>query len=98
MTLLEKTGLYFAGSIILVLLCLIVFSENGILDYSGLKKKKIVISQQIQTINLENKELEGEIISLKTDLNYIKHVAKHEHDMAEEGEFIFKNQPGEKTP
>ena len=98
MTLLEKTGLYLAVSTTVVVLCLIVFSKNGILDYHALQTKQKGISEQIQTIDMENKELEDEINSLKTDLDYIKHVAKHEHDMAEEGEFIFKNKPGEKTP
>jgi len=45
----------------------------------------------IQTIDQENQKLETEIKSLKTDMDYIKHVAKHEHDMAEEDELIFKD-------
>ena len=38
-----------------------------------------------------NQKIENEIQSLKTDMDYIKHVAKHEHDMAEEDELIFKD-------
>ena len=45
---------------------------------------------------IKNYQLENEIKSLKTDINYIKHVAKHEHDMAEEDELIFKDKSGSK--
>ncbi len=100
MTIFEKTGLYVSIFIIVVLLFLIVFSKHGILDYKMLKGKETTILGQIQTIDLTNQKLENEIKSLKTDMNYIKHVAKHEHDMAEEDELIFKDKSGtkRKTP
>lgn len=91
MTMVEKTGIYAAIFLIVTLLCLIIFSENGILDYKALKGKELVLSDQTGKIDIANKRLENEIQSLKTDLDYIKHVAKHEHDMAEKDEFIFKN-------
>ena len=96
MTIIEKTGLYLSIFIIVVLLFLIVFSTHGVLDYKMLKGKEITVLDQIQTIDLANQKLENEIKSLKTDMNYIKHVAKHEHDMAEEDELIFKNKSGNK--
>lgn len=61
-----------------------------------LKGKERSVLSQIQTIDQENEKLENEIKSLKTDINYIKHVAKHEHDMAEEDELIFKDKSGSK--
>lgn len=87
----EKTGLYASIVIIIVLLCLIAFSKNGVLDYKMLKGREQVISDQIRSIDLENQKLETEVQSLKTDMDYLKHVAKHEHDMAEEDELIFKD-------
>ncbi|MCK5099294.1 MAG: septum formation initiator family protein [Desulfobacteraceae bacterium] len=96
MTMVEKTGLYVSIFIIVVLLFLIVFSKNGILDYKILKGKETVILNQVRTVDLENQKLEDEVKSLKTDMNYIKHVAKHEHDMAEEDELIFKDKSGNK--
>jgi len=93
MTLIEKFGFYVSIVGIIVLLYFIVFSENGILDYRSLKDKVQMISEQIHEKEIENQVLENEVKSLKTDMNYIKHVAKHEHDMAEEDELIFKEKP-----
>jgi cell division protein FtsB len=96
MTMVEKTGLYFSLFLIVLLLFLIVFSKNGVLDYRILKAKETVILKQVQTIDRKNQRYENEIKSLKTDMNYIKHVAKHEHDMAEEDELIFKDKSANK--
>ncbi len=91
MTIIEKTGLYLSIFVIMVLLALIVFSENGFLDYRSLELKNIVIHDQVDQVESENQKLEKEIISLKTDMNYIKYLAKHEYDMAEEDDLIFKD-------
>ena len=96
MTIVEKMGLYVSIFIIVVVLFLIVFSKHGVLDYKMLKGKETTVLNQIQTIDRENETLENEIKSLKTDMNYIKHVAKHEHDMAEQDELIFKDKSGNK--
>jgi cell division protein FtsB len=96
MTVFEKTGIVISLGLILILLGLIVFSQNGILDYKSLKVKETVIQDQTRTIDLANEKLENEIQSLKTDMEYIKHVAKHDHDMAEEDELIFKDKSVEK--
>ncbi len=90
MTVLEKFGFYVSIAGIIALLCLIVFSENGVLDYQVLRDKEQKISEQIKEKEKENQVLENEVKSLKVDMDYIKHVAKHEHDMAEEDELIFK--------
>ncbi len=90
MTSIEKFGFYASIVGIIMLLCLIVFSENGILDYRSLSDKEKMISERIDQKVKENQILEKEVKGLKADMNYIKHVAKHEHDMAEENELIFK--------
>ena len=92
----EKTGFYISVFIIVVLLCLIAFSRNGVLDYNALKGKETTISDQTRMVDFANQKLEHEIKSLKTDIDYIKHVAKHEHHMAEEDELIFKDKSGNK--
>ncbi|MCP4761151.1 MAG: septum formation initiator family protein [archaeon] len=91
MTIVEKTGFYLSIFVIIILLVLIVFSKNGFLDYRSLKQKNAAIQDQVDKVESENRKLEKEIISLKTDMNYIKHLAKHEYDMAEEDELIFKD-------
>ncbi len=90
MTIFEKTGFYLSIFIIVALLALIVFSKNGVLDYRELERKTVVLQGQVNEVEIKNQELEKEIISLKSDMNYIKHVAKQEHDMAEKDELIFK--------
>lgn len=92
MTKFEKTAVFFSISIIIVLIFLIVFSKHGFLDYRQLKNKEAVVLDIMNNIRIENQILENEIQRLKTDIEYIKHIAKHEHDMAEEEELIFKDQ------
>ncbi len=93
MSKIEKTGFLFTIFILVALLFLVVFSKNGILDYNALKDKETAIINQTAKVNKENKIIENEIKSLKTDLEYIKHIAKQEHDMAADDELIFKDKP-----
>ena len=96
MTIFEKTGIYLSIFVIVALLALIVFSKNGVLDYMALKQNKTDINDKVDGVDSENQKVENEIISLKTDISYIKHVAKHEHDMAEGDELIFKDNSADK--
>lgn len=93
MTVMEKTGFFVSLLIIIILMCLIVFSKKGVLEYRELKKEEETITRQIKAADDSNMAVEDEIKSLKTDMEYIKHVAKHEHDMAEKDELIFKDKP-----
>ncbi len=79
-----------AIALMVVLLFLIVFSENGIKDYDQLKVKKAAVSSRIQVAKQENAGLEKQILRLKQDILYIKHLARHEQGMAEPDELIFK--------
>ncbi|MCP3873690.1 MAG: septum formation initiator family protein [Desulfobacteraceae bacterium] len=90
MTVIKKTGIFISLLIIMLLFGLIVFSEKGVMDYKVLKKQETEILEQTQIVEQNNQKLETEIKSLKTDIDYIKHIAKHEHDMTEEDELIFK--------
>ncbi|MCP4721453.1 MAG: septum formation initiator family protein [Desulfobacteraceae bacterium] len=96
MTLFEKAAFYVGILLTLVLLSLIFFSKNGIMDYGKLKKQEAQIAVQAVQAAKENRRTEKEIKSLKHDIDYIKHLAKHEHEMAEPGELIFKNTPEKK--
>jgi len=96
MTTVEKAGLYSVALFIAALLCLIVFSENGILDFKSIRQKEQGVLNQTRMVEMENQKLENEVNALKTDMEYIKHLAKHEHDMIEENELIFKDKPDNK--
>ena len=93
MTVFEKSGLILAAGVILCLIGLIVFSRNGFLDYRDLREKEAAVSRQNMATKKANRKIEKQINSLKTDVNYIKHLAKHEHEMAERDELIFKTPP-----
>lgn len=100
MTVFEKMAFYIGILLTLVLLSLIFFSKNGVMEYGKLKQQEADIAAQTVQAVKENRKIEQEIKSLKHDINYLKHLAKHEHDMAEPGELIFKNMADkkEKTP
>jgi cell division protein FtsB len=100
MTVFEKTAFYIGILLTLVLLSLIFFSKNGVMEYGKLKRQEAEIAVQAVQVAKENRKTEKEIKSLKHDINYLKHLAKHEHEMAEPGELIFKNMADkkEKTP
>ena len=91
MSIFEKTGFILAGLLILILLALIVFSDNGIVDYGKLTQKEKDVLAQIQIVEQENQKLAGEINKIKTDAEYLNHLARHEYNMVEEGEFVFKD-------
>lgn len=86
----EKAIILLSGSIILFLIYLIVFSSHGFIDYKTLKQQQRTIQDRIELIELENQKLKDEIRALKSDEEYLKHVAKHEHEMAEKDDIIFK--------
>ncbi len=92
MKVIEKSGVFLCASAILFVLLLIIFAKHGILDYRTLIQKEDRISLQVDEIEKKNKLLEIEIHKLKTDIQYIKHIAKHEYGMAEEDEIIFKDE------
>ncbi len=91
MTTVEKIGFYLGIGVVLILLGMIIFSTNGIMDFQILKEKERQISAQAEMEVRENRKMEKEIQSLKQDIEYIKHLAKHEHEMAEPDELIFKD-------
>ena len=91
---LERTGIIFSVAVIIILFFLIIFAQNGILDYRKLKIKEIEIQAQTRQVTKENRIIESEVKKLKSDLDYIKHVAKHEYDMTEKDEMVFKVKNG----
>lgn len=95
----EKFGFYLVLVLIGGILVMIYFSENGIRDYRALRDKEAAVTSQVRSMETENRQMEKEITSLRKDARYIKHLAKHEHDMAEPDELIFKQKPSkEQTP
>jgi len=96
MTLFERTCFFSGLLLILALVLMIFFSKNGVMDYNKLKKQEADLSSHAVQAEKENQKIEKELKSLKHDINYIKHLAKHEHEMAEPGELIFKDKNKDK--
>jgi cell division protein FtsB len=96
----EKICLYLAMGGAVVLLFMFFFSTKGVMDYRRLASKQKQLDAQAAVAVKQNSKLEKEILRLKTDIEYIKHLAKHEHEMAAQGELVFKeksrNQGAEK--
>ena len=92
MTVLEKAGIYLSVCLIVILLFFILFGRHGLMDYRKLKMKEQKVIVQSEKITEKNRALIKEVEKLKSDSEYIKHVAKHEYEMAEEDEMIFKNE------
>ena len=97
MSIVEKIAFISAGLLIVILLGLIVFSDNGIVDYKKLTKKEKKVLSQIQMVEQQNQRLAGEVNKIKTDAEYLKHLARHEYNMVEEEEFLFKDRPENKA-
>ncbi|MBI9090350.1 MAG: septum formation initiator family protein [Desulfobacterium sp.] len=69
---------------------MIVYSENGFNDWRGLCKDVQRIEAVNQELELANRELARTIERLKTDMDYIEHVARHELGMAADNEIVFR--------
>jgi cell division protein FtsB len=92
MGMIEKLGFYLTLLLMVLILLLTFFSRNGIKDLHLLTAKQTAVQSQINIARQENKRIEEQILRLKQDIDYIKHLAKHEHGMAESDELIFKQE------
>ena len=69
---------------------MIVYSENGFNDWRSLCGEVRRIEAANQELDLANRELARTIARLKTDMDYIEHVARHELGMAADNEIVFR--------
>ncbi len=86
----EKVGLFFTIMFLLLVLGLIVFSKNGILDYTSLAKEKAAVVRENERIRKRNQILVQQIHRLRNDPEYIRHVAKHDLGMTAADDVVFK--------
>ncbi len=76
--------------VLVVILFMIVYSENGVNDWRHLSREVVEIQGEIKKIDLANRELARTIERLKTDMGYIEHVARHELGMTGKNEIVFR--------
>lgn len=86
----EKIGFYLTLFLMGVFFIYIIFSTPGIKDYRQLSQQNVTVMSQIDVVTQENQQIENQIMRLKQDIEYIRHLAKHEQGMAEPDELIFK--------
>ncbi|THB80521.1 MAG: septum formation initiator family protein [Desulfobacteraceae bacterium] len=86
----EKLGVLFSVFVIIILFLLIVFGRDGLMDLKQLKQKEQEVLTQTHKIEEKNQVLAHEIHDLKTDPEYVEHVARHEHEMAAGDELVFR--------
>jgi cell division protein FtsL len=83
----------FLAAAFVLLLLQDVFGTHGVLAMRRAQKEAASVKQEIDQINDENRKLEGNVKSLKTDPAEIERIAREEMGLARPGEFIFKTSP-----
>lgn len=88
---LEDMARRFGLVALLVALSLVVlFSENGLLDYLHLKRRMHAMDTSISTLSKENLALKGEIDRLQKDDLYLEDVARKRFGFIREGEKVYR--------
>ena len=91
---LKDRALLVASSIILVfILSMSVFGENGLMDLRRLQAEHRRLVEENDNLKQENKSLRDEIDRLKNDLEYVGKLARRDLGYVSEDEFIFKAAP-----
>lgn len=88
---LEDIARRFGLVALLVALSLVVlFSENGILDYLHLKKEMKIMDTSIVKLQKENLALKGKIDRLQKDDRYLEDIARERFGFIREGEKVYR--------
>jgi cell division protein FtsB len=89
---------FLAGGLAL-LLVQDVFGTHGVLAMRRAQREAASVQQEIDQINEENRQLQKNVQSLKTDPEAIERIAREEMGLARPGEYIFKipARPGNTT-
>ena len=80
--------LFFSLSLGCILLLL--FSDRGFISLCKLKKEKLEIQQEINSLRQQIVSLEQEAEQLKFDEKYVETIAREKVSMVEPGEKVFK--------
>ena len=80
--------LFFSLSLGCVLLLL--FSDRGFISLWNLKKEKVEIQQEINSLRQQIVSLEKEAEKLKFDEKYVEKIAREKFRMVRPGEKVFK--------
>ena len=67
-----------------------VFGTHGVLAMRRAQKETARVKREIEQIDTENRRLEDNVKSLKSDPEAIERIAREEMGLARPGEYIFK--------
>jgi cell division protein FtsB len=81
---------YGLAAFLIALSLVVLFSENGILDYIHLNRQIGAIDVSIAKLQNENVVLKGEIDRLQKDDRYLEDVARKRFGFIKEGEKVYR--------
>lgn len=78
------------GVALFILLLVLYFAPYGCRDYLLLRADLTRVNNEINELQLKNKELADEIALLKNDSNYVEKIARQKLGMLKKNEIIFE--------
>ena len=69
---------------------LITFGNRGVVDNYLMGKRLSQLKTGNEDLQKQNKELEGKILLLRSDLAYIESIARNELGMVKEGDVVYR--------
>ena len=77
-------------ALLLALVFVVLFSENGVFDYIKLKQQINVVDASIKRLEDENVVLKGKINRMQNDDRYLEDVAREKYGFIREGEKVYR--------
>jgi cell division protein FtsB len=77
-------------ALLLALVFVILFSENGVLDYVRLKRQINVVDASIKRMEEENVVLKGKVDRMQSDDRYLEDLAREKYGFIREGEKVYR--------
>ena len=78
------------AALLLTLLFVCLFSENGVLDYVRLKQQIGLVDRSIRRLEDENVVLRGKIDRVQRDDRYLEDLARAKYGFIREGEKVYR--------
>jgi cell division protein FtsB len=77
-------------ALLLALVFVVLFSDNGVLDYVRLKRQITVVDASIKRLEDENVVLKGKINRMQSDDRYLEDLAREKYGFIREGEKVYR--------
>jgi len=77
-------------ALLMALVFVILFSENGVFDYIKLRRQIAAVDTSIKRLEDENVALKGQIDRIQKDDRYLEDVAREKYGLIGEGEKVYR--------